>query len=134
MDKINYDNKIFESISNTENGEVNEETVFNYHQNGNYIWAECSGGKIIKGFLVGYITEDEKLHFHYEHINTDKIIRTGKCESEAKINGDGKIELVEKWEWTNGDKSKGESNFPLQHSIQILSQSSILEANHVNLT
>jgi hypothetical protein len=22
----------------------------------------------------------------------------------------GKIELSEKWEWTNGDKSKGESN------------------------
>ena len=39
MDKINYDNKIFASISNTENGEVNEETIFNYHQNGSYIWA-----------------------------------------------------------------------------------------------
>ena len=91
MDKINYNNKIFESISNTKNGEVNEETIFNYHQNGSYIWAEYSGGKIIKGFLVGYITEDEKLYFHYEHINNDKIIRTGKCESEAKINSDAQI-------------------------------------------
>ena len=109
MTKINYDNKKFESISNTENGEVNEETIFHYHQNENYIWAEYSGGKIIKGFLVGYIADDGKLHFHYEHINNERIIRTGKCESEAKINNDGKIELTEKWEWTNGDKSNGKS-------------------------
>jgi hypothetical protein len=28
MNEINYDNKIFVSIANTENGEVDEETIF----------------------------------------------------------------------------------------------------------
>jgi hypothetical protein len=27
----------------------------------------------------------------------------------SRIDKDEKIELLEKWEWTNGDKSKGES-------------------------
>ena len=109
MEEINYDNKIFVSIENTDNGEVNEETLFYYHQKENYIWAEYNGGKIIKGFLVGYINEMGKLIFHYEHINNEKIIRTGKCESEPHLLTDGRIELIEKWEWTNGDKTKGES-------------------------
>jgi len=108
-DRINYDNKIFTSVENTANGEVNEETLFYYHQEENYIWAEYCGGKIIKGFLVGYVNENDNLIFHYEHINNDKIIRTGKCKSEPRLLTDGRIELVEKWEWTNGDKSKGES-------------------------
>jgi hypothetical protein len=109
MEKINYDNKIFSSVENTENGEVNEKTIFHYHQNNEIIWAEYSGGKIIKGFLVGYKNNDEKLFFNYEHINNDKIIRTGVCESEPNILPDGRIELNENWEWTNGDKSKGKS-------------------------
>jgi hypothetical protein len=30
-------------------------------------------------------------------------------QSTPKILEDGRIELSEKWEWTNGEKSKGES-------------------------
>lgn len=52
--KINYDGRKFSPKMNSENGEVSEQTVFLYHQN-------------------------------------------------------GKIELSEQWEWTNGDYSKGES-------------------------
>jgi hypothetical protein len=109
METLNYNDKIFVSLSNTRNGEVNEETIFYYHQMDEYIWAEYYGGIIIKGFLVGYIDNQGILHFNYEHINTSKIIRTGKCESLPEIMEDGRIKLQEKWEWTNGDKSKGES-------------------------
>ena len=109
MRKVDLNDKIFVSVANTENGEVNEETIFHYYQKDNYIWAEYLGGKIIKGFLVGYISEDNILHFCYHHINNEYDIRTGKCTSTPKILEDGRVELSEKWEWTNGDKSKGES-------------------------
>jgi hypothetical protein len=104
MGEINYDNKVFVSVENTKNGEVNEETIFYYHQKEKFIWAEYNGGKIIKGFLVGYINKNGKLIFCYEHINNEQIIRTGKCESEPVLLSDGRITLNEKWEWTNGDK------------------------------
>jgi hypothetical protein len=82
---MDFDNKYFSNVVNTKNGEVDQETIFHYHQNNDIIWAEYSGGNIIKGFLVGYINEEGKLIFNYEHINTNKVIRTGKCESEPKI-------------------------------------------------
>jgi len=106
---ISYDNKTFRSIENTENGEVNKETVFHYHQNKEIVWAEYHGGTIKKGFLLGLVRQNGELEFHYEHINTNNEIKKGKCNSTPKILKDGRIELSEKWEWTNGEKSKGES-------------------------
>jgi hypothetical protein len=78
METLNYNDKFFVGLSNTKNGEVNEETTFHYHQMD-------------------------------EYINNTKTIRTGKCESIPEITKDGRIKLREKWKWTNGDKSKGES-------------------------
>jgi hypothetical protein len=106
---INFDNKIFTSIENTENGEVNNETLFYYHQNKEIVWAEYYGGLIKKGFLLGIVKHNGEFEFNYEHINTKNETRTGKCISVPKTLENGRIELLEKWEWTNGDKSKGES-------------------------
>ena len=106
---INYDNKIFASTENSENGEVNGETVFYYHQSGEIIWAEYYGGIVKRGFLIGTVTENGLLEFVYEHLNNKNEARTGKCISMPRILENGIIELEEKWEWTNGDRSKGES-------------------------
>ncbi|MCL2178061.1 MAG: n-acetylglutamate synthase [Proteobacteria bacterium] len=105
----NYDNKVFTNIQNTDNGEVNSETLFYYHQNEDIVWAEYNGGSIKKGFLLGFVRGNGELVFHYQHINLHGEIRTGKCHSTPRILDDGRMELVEKWAWTNGDKSSGES-------------------------
>jgi GNAT superfamily N-acetyltransferase len=106
---INYNNKMFKSIENTKNGEVDRETVFHYHQNKEIVWAEYYGGTIKRGVLLGFVRQNGELEFNYEHININNEIKTGKCNSTPKILEDGRIELSEKWEWTNGEKSKGES-------------------------
>jgi hypothetical protein len=67
------------------------------------------GGIVKKGFLIGTVTENGLLKFVYEHINNQNETRTGKCISTPKILKNKIIELEEKWEWTNGDKSKGKS-------------------------
>lgn len=46
---INYDGRKFIPKMNSENGEVGEQTNFTYHQNGNLLWAEYSGGDYSKG-------------------------------------------------------------------------------------
>lgn len=38
-----------------------------------------------------------------------KMVKIGKCHSVPTVLENGKIELSEKWDWTNGDFSKGES-------------------------
>ena len=106
---INYDGRKFIPKMNSENGEVSEQTVFAYHQRGNLLWAEYSGGDIWKGSLIGTVLSNGELDFVYHHINKDMQIKTGKCHSVPTILENGKIELSEEWEWTSGDCSKGES-------------------------
>lgn len=106
---INYHQKTFQSIANTDNGEVGEQTLFHYQQKGNIVWAEYSGGVIVKGFLVAKVIENDALDMRYEHINSAGEIMTGKCSSTPEILPDGRIRLYEKWQWTSGDLSSGES-------------------------
>jgi len=105
--KINYDGKSFVPKRNTENGEVDGQTVFHYHQKENTIWADYYGGEIKQGFLIGMVNEKGDLEFTYQHINVSNQLRLGKCNSVPVLSEDGKIEMHEEWQWLNGDKSKG---------------------------
>ncbi len=106
---INYDGKYFVAKSNTENGEVNEQTVFSYHQRGTVFFADYYGGEIIKGYMIGNVCSNGELDFYYQHINTNGHVKIGKCHSIPRIMDNGKIELHEEWQWLNGDNSKGSS-------------------------
>ncbi len=107
--KINLHRKKFKSISSSGNAEVSQQTVFQYYQNGQLIWADYEGGEILKGSLIGKYTEEDHFEFTYQHINTNFELMTGKCKSYPKIDESGKIILEEFWQWTCGDESKGES-------------------------
>jgi hypothetical protein len=106
---INYNNRIFKPISNTENGETSNETVFLYKQVGNIITSEYSGGKIIKGHLIGLVDEAGNINMRYHQVNEKGELMTGICSSSPEILSNGKIRLHENWEWTSGDRSKGNS-------------------------
>lgn len=56
--RINYNGIIFTPQSNTENGEVIEETVFRYFQENDLFWAEYGGGDVLKGHIVGTVDEN----------------------------------------------------------------------------
>lgn len=109
MTAIDYDGRKFVPVVNTENGEVDGNTLFNYHQNGSDFSADYSGGEIKVGFMVGKVRDNGDLDFHYMHINISDEIRVGKCHSIPHICLDGKIELHEEWQWLNGDCSAGNS-------------------------
>lgn len=107
--KISYNGRYFVPKENTKNGEVDGETLFTYHQNGDVLWADYTGGEIIRGNLIGTVDKDGNLDFYYQHINVNNEVRIGRCHSVPKILDNGKIELAEEWQWLNGDKSKGSS-------------------------
>jgi hypothetical protein len=106
---INYDNRLFASLSNSPTGEVTAETIFHYHQNGNLVWAEYKGGEIVFGTLIAKVLEDDSLDMRYQHLNRAGELMTGVCKSTPEILTDGRIRLYEKWQWTSGDFSSGES-------------------------
>ena len=107
--KFDLEGKIFKSISNTTNGEVNDETLFHYHQNGNTVWADYKGGKITKGHLIAKVLKDGKLDMRYHHINTMGELMVGKCISTPEIDPEGKLKFNENWQWLSGDNSSGYS-------------------------
>lgn len=106
---MNYQGKSFRPISNTENGETSSETIFHYQQKGNILSCDYSGGKIVAGHLIGLVNEAGEIDMRYHQVNTDGELMTGICTSIPEILENGKIRLHETWQWTSGDRSKGNS-------------------------
>lgn len=109
MYKIDYDNRRFVSVNNSASGEVSAETVFYYRQKNDLVWAEYQGGEIVFGSLIAKTDNQGNLEMRYQHLNTKGELMTGKCSSSPEILPDGRIRLYEKWRWTSGDLSSGES-------------------------
>ena len=106
---MNYDGKIFRALENSASGDVGTETVFQYHQDGNIVWAEYSGGSVVRGHLIALCNIDGDLEMRYQHLNSSGQLMTGECRSTPEVLSDGRIRLHEKWQWTCGDRSTGES-------------------------
>lgn len=106
---IDYNNKTFAAEANSTNGEVSSQTLFHYRQEGNLVWADYAGGEIVKGHLIATADESGNLDMAYHHVNDRGEVRTGKCLSRPETLPNGKLRLHERWQWTNGDLSKGES-------------------------
>ena len=106
---IDYNNKVFRPVSNSDNGEVDGQTLFHYKQQGNILSCLYNGSKIIQGQLIGLVDEQGNIDMRYHQVNAKGELMTGICNSKPEILPDGKIRLHEKWQWTSGDLSAGES-------------------------
>jgi hypothetical protein len=95
---VSLDGRIFAGVENSATGEVGQSTTFTYHQEDDVIWAEYSGGAVIRGYLVG-TRNAEKLNFRYAHLGADKETSTGVCESIIEVLGDGRVRFHETWAW-----------------------------------
>lgn len=106
---MNYHDKKFRPVQNTDNGETSAETVFHYKQEGNILTSEYAGGQIVKGHLIGLVDERGYIDMRYHQVNARGELMTGVCQSRPEILPDGRIRLHESWRWTSGDGSVGES-------------------------
>lgn len=84
---MNYNNKKFRPIANTENGETSEETIFEYKQNGNVLTSEYKGGQIIKGHLIGLVDDKGNINMRYHQVNTKGELMTRVCTSKTRNHG-----------------------------------------------
>ena len=109
MSEINYHNRFFRFVSNSASGEVSSETIFHYRQKDNVVWATYEGGGVKFGTVVAQVLASDELEMRYSHVNQAEELMTGECRSTPEILPDGRIRLHEKWQWTSGDLSSGES-------------------------
>lgn len=106
---MNYHNRKFKAIANSDNGEVSNDMIFHYQQMGNVLTCSYKGEKIIEGHLIGLIDASGSIQMSYHQINTSGNLMTGVCTSTPERMNNGKIRLYEEWQWTSGDYSKGTS-------------------------
>lgn len=106
---MNYNNRKFSPVENSENGETTAETIFEYKQQGNILTSEYKGGEIISGHLIGLVDDFGNIEMRYHQVNKKGELMTGICSSTPEIMPNGKIRLYEEWRWTSGDMSEGKS-------------------------
>jgi hypothetical protein len=106
---IDYDGRRFRAVETAANGEVSGETLFHYRQSGSVVWATYEGGSVRFGTLVATASDAGVLDMRYAHVNTAGALMTGTCVSTPERLPDGRLRLHERWQWTSGDGSRGES-------------------------
>lgn len=107
--RIDYNDRLFRAVSNSPGGEVDDQTLFNYRQAGDVVWATYQGGQIAFGTMVGVARADGTLDLRYQHVTTAGEIRTGTCQSTPDVLVDGRVRLRESWRWTEGGDGAGTS-------------------------
>lgn len=105
--RINYHNRKFKVVSNSENGELSENQIFVYLQKGNVLTSNYSNTNILSGHILGIVNDDDSLDISYHQINVSNELKTGICHSKPEILSSGKIRINESWKWTSGDFSEG---------------------------
>lgn len=92
------DGRTLVGTSNTGDGEVDNATVFTYHEQGGLLWAEYSGGPIVLGRIAGTRTGDT-LDYRYVHVSRDGSTSSGHCRARLEQLPDGRLRSREAWEW-----------------------------------
>ena len=106
---FDYDDRVFRSVANSDGGDVDGETTFNYHQRDNVVWATYAGGTVVLGTLVAKVDVHGNLDMRYQHVAADGTFKSGRCQSRPERLPDGRLRLHERWQWTDGAEGQGES-------------------------
>lgn len=107
MSSINYNNKKFKVAETSGSGEITDDFIFHYQQQGDVFSCSYAGGDVQEGMLVGSVDDEGVITFTYKQVNNKGMERSGICVSTPEILEDGRIRLYEQWRWTDGDQSTG---------------------------
>lgn len=109
--RLDLQGRRFRVVQNDEGGEADHLTVFHFSQDDNLVSADYRGGRVRAGRLLGVLQSDS-INFSYVQANDRGKISTGQATDTIHVLPDGRLRLVEHWEWTDGghgshDQKKG---------------------------
>ncbi|MGX2997749.1 hypothetical protein JNUCC64_26370 [Streptomyces sp. JNUCC 64] len=108
------DGRVLVPVADQASGQVGTLTRFAYHERDGVVWADYAGGDVVRGHLVGTRAGD-RLDFRYVQLRTDGTTASGHCLSEALVLPDGRIRLVETWEW---ESAEGRGTSVVEESVR----------------
>lgn len=115
MNEFNLNDRRFVTAANN-SGLSSNETVFHYRQEGEIITATYQGGHILQGHILGKQTGPNTIELLYNCITSENELMAGESQGVLSMN-DGKVQINFDWNWLNGDKSGGKSEY-----IEIISE------------
>ncbi|WP_328428334.1 hypothetical protein [Streptomyces sp. NBC_00443] len=92
------DGLVLAPVADQAPGQVGTRTRFAYHEKDGEIWAEYTGGDVVRGYLVG-TRDGNRLDFRYVQLKRDGTTSSGHCVSTVAELVDGRVRLEETWEW-----------------------------------
>ena len=92
---IDYDGRRFRPV--LPGGEQTDQ-VAHYHQRGELLWGEFTGGHARRGALTGLCGPDGRLEFAYCMVLAGGEVISGRCTSIPRLLHDGRIQLDEVWQ------------------------------------
>jgi hypothetical protein len=98
---VNYDGRR-SSSSATETAAGGRTPVGHYHQAGDVVWAEFSGGAVRSGRLVGSCGPDGVIEAAYVQLLEGGDLAAGRMTSLPHLLPDGRVRLEERWRRDDG--------------------------------
>lgn len=92
------DGRTFAPRARPEQGEVDASTRFDYHEADGVVWADYSGGEIVRGHLIG-TRDGDTIDLRYVQLNRSGLTSSGHCRTVVTELPDGRLFLDESWEW-----------------------------------
>jgi hypothetical protein len=108
-ERICLHNKKMRPTMNTANGQVNEETLFEYFQHGDYVWGTYGGGAVARGVLLGKMNANRDMRFYYFQLDHEGNLHQGNSKTSTEFLNDGRVVLYENWQWTGSKSGSGNS-------------------------
>ncbi len=109
---MNFNNKTFSLLENSENGKVNSDTIFAFKQEGDLVTADYYGGSIQYGKIIAKLrAKDQQMDMLYQCLTVDGELKAGKALGHISLNDEGKIQLKLDWEWLGDKKDQGTSEY-----------------------
>jgi len=103
--RIDYDDRRFQPVEPDEqppempSGDL---PVAHYHQYGDIVSAEFSGGAVQIGRLVGTVRPDDTIDASYCFVTVSGQTVAGACVSTPTVLADGRVRLAEDWRRIDG--------------------------------
>jgi hypothetical protein len=106
MPTFDYDGKVFRGIENYHDGDLNSETRFFYHQDGDLVWGETKGGAVAAGSFLAVSRSDGSLEMSWHYVNLNGELIRGSCRSTPEPLPDGRLRLHEDWQIDGGEAGR----------------------------
>jgi len=106
---VDYDGRRFRSSAAETAAGDGRTPIGHYHQRGDVVWAEFSGGAVVRGSLVASCAQDGTLTAAYCQVLADGEVVAGSCTTTPEVLPDGRLRLREQWRRHDAAGSTGVS-------------------------